>query len=101
MEADPVKRKLGPPNLRSPADALAAVDRQRHTGHETRLVGVQVERGVRDVPARAHPTAQRYAPVPRSDDFLPWRALGHAGLDGHGRVHEPGKNGVGTYTVAR
>src|SRR5262245_11763046 len=51
--------------LRPPAHAFTAVHRQRDAGHEPRLVGVQVERGVRHVPARAHPAPQRQAPVAR------------------------------------
>src|ERR1700739_2255668 len=75
----------------APPDAGAAVDRQRHAGDETGLVGGEEQRGVRDIPAGAHLLAQRHLAVALGRDLRAGllESAG-AGIDRHRRIHQPG-----------
>src|SRR5689334_14163916 len=48
--------------------ALAAVDREHDAGHDLRLVGREVQRGVGDVPRGAHPALERHLRVALADE---------------------------------
>src|SRR5262245_9780123 len=51
-------------------ERLAAVDGQQDAGDELGLIGGQVQRGVGDVPCRAHAVAERHRGVSFGDEAL-------------------------------
>src|SRR6185312_8703028 len=80
-----------PNNGAALANAPTTIDGQRHPGDEPRLVGVEEQSGIGDIPPGPHLAAERHAAVPLSDDLFAWHARGNAGSIAMGVFIRPGK----------